>query len=180
MDWYQANERFGLDYAIYVRRSIAIPKMTGQLARQSRNAWCRRNGNHAGRGDIHPKGDLHHAGAERVHRLETEYIIKDERDPGFKRISSGSYGADVPYTKRRRSWAIEGSSAPIRTVWDREARGDFARSSTRNGRFTRKWTIRTCSTTCSMKSWLWPKVTEMWQGTPADMVEIGAARRRAR
>ena len=81
MDWYQANEKFDMDYAIYISpeykyddRDLAHWQATRvDIGEDDR-------GNHRWEETIEtPEGNLHHAGAwNDVTPWETEVIIKNE------------------------------------------------------------------------------------------------------
>ncbi len=83
MDWYQAFEKFGMDYAIY-------ESPVYHFADSSANQWiCQRrdlgmdgDGNRCWEETIQtPKGELHHAGAaSAITPWETEVLIKSRRD----------------------------------------------------------------------------------------------------
>jgi uroporphyrinogen decarboxylase len=83
MDWWQAYERFGMDYAIYV--SPAYVYADKNLARwEAKRTELGRDadGNDRWVETITtPKGQLRHAGAvNEITGWETEYLIKTERD----------------------------------------------------------------------------------------------------
>jgi uroporphyrinogen decarboxylase len=83
MDWWQAYERFDMDYAIYVSPiyNYASRDMEKWRARRT-ELGMDADGNHRWVETITtPKGDLHHAGASNeITPWETEYLIKNERD----------------------------------------------------------------------------------------------------
>jgi uroporphyrinogen-III decarboxylase len=83
MDWYQANEKFGLDYAIYVE-----PVYRYSDREMSRWQTERKDLGFDADGDSHweetihtPEGILHHAGEiNEITEWEIEPLIKNERD----------------------------------------------------------------------------------------------------
>lgn len=83
MDWWQAYEKFGMDYAIYV--SPRYEFSDGDMAKwrsNRRELGTDADGNHRWEETIStPKGELHHAGAwNEITPWETEYLIKTEED----------------------------------------------------------------------------------------------------
>jgi len=83
MDWYQAYARFGMDYAIYISPDYRYTD--GDLAKWSKNRvdlGTDSDGNHLWEETITtPRGTLHHAGAySTITGWETENLIKNERD----------------------------------------------------------------------------------------------------
>ena len=83
MDWYQANERFSLDHAIYVSpRYIYGEKDLARWQVDRRELGQDADGNWRWDETITtPKGVLHHTGARNeITNWQLEYLIKTERD----------------------------------------------------------------------------------------------------
>ena len=180
MDWYQANERFGLDYAIYVSPEYRYSENDFANWRVNRvTLGADEDGNHAWKETIStPKGDLHHAGAWNAFTAwETEYIIKDERDfeiwNEFRPVPTGVDLSPLHKAKEKlgdrgiiRSHPYSpGQGSPWQsfcTLFDTERAIYLAMD---NPDLLHHMLDEILKKTL--------KVTEMWQGTPADMVEIG-------
>ena len=180
MDWYEANEKFGLDYAIYISPSYTYDD------RDLANWEAKRTDLGVDKDDVRhweetittPKGTLHHAGSSnQITGWETEYLIKNEGDfevwnefyplpiaadftaiqqtrdklgdRGIVRSHPFSPGQGSPW----QSFCIlTGTEPAIFIALDQP---DFLHHAL--GEILDK-TLR---------------VTEMWKGTPADMVETG-------
>ena len=83
MDWWQANKRFDMDYAIYVSpRYIYDDKDLANWEIDHRDLGRDQDGNGRWMEIITtPKGQLQHAGASnKITSWTTEYLLKDERD----------------------------------------------------------------------------------------------------
>ncbi len=180
MDWWQAYEKFGMDYAIYV--SPRYTYTDRDLARwriERKELGKDADGNHRWEETIiTPKGTIHHAGAwNAITAWETEHLIKTEDD--FKlwdEFSPVPVGVDF---------------GPIREVKDRLGDKGIIRShpfSPGQGSPWQSFCTLTGTQQAIMMAVDTPdflhyalnailqktlRVTEMWQGTPADMVETG-------
>jgi hypothetical protein len=83
MDWYQAYEKFGMDYAIYISPDYRYrDKDLAQWIKNRVDLGTDSDGNHLWEETITtPKGALHHAGAwNQITAWDTEALIKNERD----------------------------------------------------------------------------------------------------
>ena len=83
LDWYQANDRFGLDHAIYLSpKYIFADRDLAKWRKAFRDLGQDADGNHRWEETIvTPKGNLHHAGARNQYTgWETEHLIKTEQD----------------------------------------------------------------------------------------------------
>lgn len=180
MDWYQAYEKFDMDWAIYVSPRYIYDEK--ELA----NWDCRRtdlgvdaSGSHCWKETIvTPKGKLHHAGASNEYTgWETEHLIKEEndfelwnefcpvptsidlspvkqarekvRDRGIVRSHPFSPGQGSPWQS---FCTLVGTQTAIYWAYDKREFMHHALLSI-------------------LKKTL--KVTAMWEGSPADMVETG-------
>ena len=81
MDWWEANDRFGLDGAIYVSPDYAYAEEASWVV-DRRELGVDSDGNEVWEETIHtPDGDLHHAGARNaITPWTTEYLIKTPAD----------------------------------------------------------------------------------------------------
>ncbi len=83
IDWYQANERFGLDYAIYVSPDYIYDDadlVNWQTERKKLGKDASGN-QHWEESIITPQGTLHQAGAyNEITGWTTEYLLKNEQD----------------------------------------------------------------------------------------------------
>jgi uroporphyrinogen-III decarboxylase len=178
MDWYQANARFGFDYAIYVSPDYRYDD--ADLARWGktiRDLGLDRDGNHAWEETIEtPKGTLHRAGASNdITGWETEHLIKNEADfelwNQFLPVPSG-----IDFTKVQQAHDKVGDNGIVRSHPFSAGQGSPWQSF--------------CILADTEKAIMWAmdepafvhhalegilaktlRVTELWQGTPADMVE---------
>lgn len=180
MDWYQANERFGLDYAIYVSPDYVYAE--SDLARwrcERRELGVDADGNHCWEETIHtPKGTLRHAGAwNDITPWITEPPIKSEEDFA---LWNEFYPVPirVDFTRVQKERDKVGDRGIIRSHPFSPGQGSPWQSF--------------CMLTDTEKA-IWMaidqpdfvhhalesildktlRVTEMWKGTPADMVELG-------
>ncbi len=180
MDWWQAYEKFDMDFAIYV--SPRYTYSDRDLARwrvERKELGVDADGNHRWEETITtPGGTLHHAGAwNEITPWETEYLIKTEDD--FK-----LWNAYVP--------APTGIDfAPVREVKDRLGDRGIIRShpySFGQGSPWQSFCMLVDTQNAIMMAMDTPDflhhalsailhktldVTEMWKGVPADMVETG-------
>lgn len=180
MDWYQAYERFGMDYAIYLSPEYSYAER--DLANwqvERRDLGLDEDGNSRWVETITtPKGTLRHAGAfNEITGWETELLLKDERDfeiwnaycpvpvaadfarlheardrlgdRGIVRSHPFSPGQGSPWQSFCILW---GTQEAIFMALDKP---DFVHHAL--SEIVAK-TVR---------------VTELWRGTPADMVETG-------
>jgi len=180
MDWYQAYERFGMDYAIYVSPGYRYAeKDLANWQVERTDLGVDDDGNRRWAETIStPKGTLRHTGVQNeITGWETEVLIKTERDfeiwnafcpvpvaADFTAIRKtrerlGDHGIvrSHPFSPGQGSpWQsfciLAGTQEAIFMAIDRP---DFVHYAL--GEILRR-TLR---------------VTEMWQGTPADMVETG-------
>ncbi len=180
MDWWQANAKFGMDYAIYVSpHYIYSDADMAQWRTDHRDLGIDADGNHRWEETIvTPKGTLHHAGARNeITAWEMEYLIKNEDD--FRLWDAY---CPVPTTV---------DFAPIQKVKDRLGDQGIIRShpfSPGQGSPWQSFAKLVGTQEAIMMAIDTPdfvhyaldvilqqtlKVTEMWVGTPADMVETG-------
>jgi uroporphyrinogen decarboxylase len=179
-DWYEACRRFGMDYAIYVSPSYSYdPKDMARWQVGHRELGADADGNHRWEESIAtPGGSLHHAGAwNEFTPWETEYLIKTEADfdlwdrycpvpcaadlspvaQARERLGDRGIVRSHPFSPGQGSpWqsfcTLVGTEEAIFTAMDRP---DFLHHALES---IVQRTLR---------------VTGMWQGTPADMVEVG-------
>jgi uroporphyrinogen-III decarboxylase len=180
MDQWQAFEKFGMDFAIYVSPGYTYDdKSLAKWNRVRKELGIDSDGNHCWEETIiTPKGNLHHAGARNdITGWETEYLIKNIAD--FE-IWNEFYPvpASVDFT-------------PIRIAKDRLGERGIIRSHPFSPGQGSPWqsfctmfdteqaillgmdqpeTLHHILEAIVRKTL---KVTEMWKGTPADMVEVG-------
>jgi len=180
IDWYEANAKFGMDYAIYVSPDYTYAESDlANWRKDRRDLGLDPQGNHAWEETIiTPKGKLHHAGAwNEITAWETEHLIKDESDfelwdrfspipiaVSFEKIQAardklGDKGIvrSHPFSPGQGSpWQsfcmLVGVEPAIMLAMDDPGFVHHALES------ILRHTLR---------------VTEMWKGTPADMVETG-------
>jgi hypothetical protein len=180
IDWYAANERFGMDYAIYVSpRYVYADRDLANWRIERRETGKDASGNDCWEETIHtPKGTLHHTGAQNaITGWEMEYLIKTEAD--FE-IWNAYY--PVP---------IEVDFTPIRETRDRLGDRGIIRSHPFSPGQGSPWQSF-CTKVHTEKAIFWAlddpdfvhhalgeilkqtlQVTELWKGTPADVVEVG-------
>ncbi|MBI5835554.1 MAG: hypothetical protein HZB16_24890 [Armatimonadetes bacterium] len=181
MDWWQAYERFpGLDWAMYVSPGYefdpaALANWRGErrdLGRDERGVY------HWDETITTPDGTLHHAGGyDEITGWETEYLIKNERD------------FEIWNRYRPRPVAVD--LAPVRAAYERLGDRGIIRSHPWSPGQGSPWQSF-CTLVGTQPAILWGmdepgfvhhcleaivtetlRVTEMWAGTPADMVETG-------
>lgn len=180
MDWYQAYEKFGMDYAIYVSPSYSYSD--SDLARwrkERRDLGINTDGDHCWEETIvTPAGTLHHAGASNpITGWETEELIKTPED-----FELWARYCPIP---------IKTDFTAIRQAKDRLGEKGIIRShpySPGQGSPWQSFCILTGTEKAIMMAMDTPdfvhqaletilertlRVTEMWKGTPADMVETG-------
>lgn len=179
-DWYQANEKFGIDGAVYVSPRYSYNE------RDQANWQTDRRHEAADRDGVErwqattttPEGTLHHAGASNQFTgWQTEYLIKNEQDFGlWDRYCPVPTAADL---------------TPIQEARDKLGDGGIIRShpfSPGQGSPWQSFCTMTGSQTAILMAIDQPDfvhhalsrilektlcVTRMWVGTSADMVEIG-------
>ena len=180
MDWYQANAKFDMDYAIYV--SPDYKYSDADLARwrvERKDYPVDADGNHPWEETVHtPGGTLRKAGSyNRITGWETEHLIKNERDfELWNRYAPVPVGIDF---------------SPVRRA--REKLGDkgIVRShpfSPGQGSPWQSFCLMHGTEPAILLAMDQPdllhhilkgilaktlKVTALWQGTPADVVETG-------
>jgi hypothetical protein len=180
MDWWQAYEKFGMDFAIYVSpRYIYSDHDLAQWRRERVELGADADGNHRWEETIHtPDGTLHHAGAwNEITAWEVEDLIKTPDD-----FRLWERYCPVP---------IAADFAPIQAVKDRLGDRGIIRShpfSPGQGSPWQSFCTLVGTQQAIMMAMDTPdflhhaldailqrtlKVTEMWRGTPADMVETG-------
>lgn len=180
MDWWQAYARFGMDYAIYVAPRYTYTDRDLARWRVERTEHSvDADGNHRWEETIvTPRGNLHHAGAwNEITAWETEYLIKTADD--FERWDA-CYPAPTGIDFK-----------PIQQVKDRLGDQGIIRSHPFSPGQGSPWqsfctmigTERAILLAMDEPDFLHHalnailqktlKVTEMWAGTPADMVETG-------
>jgi len=180
MDWWQAYEKFGMDFAIYVSPRYVysdrdLAKWRVERTEQAADA----DGNHCWEETIHtPGGTLHHAGAwNEITAWEVEDLIKTPDD-----FRLWERYCPVP---------IAADFAPIQEVKDRLGDRGIIRShpfSPGQGSPWQSFCTLAGTQQAIMMALDTPdflhhalnailqrtlKVTAMWRGTPADMVETG-------
>lgn len=179
-DWYQANARFGMDYAIYVSPSYRYSDT--DLANwqvQHSELGMDKDQNRCWEETITtPSGDLHHAGAQNdITGWETELLVKNERD-----FEIWDRHCPVP---------ISADFTQIRKAKDQLGDRGIIRShpfSAGQGSPWQSLCILCGTQQAIMMAMDTPdfihhalkailrrtlQVTALWQGTPADMVETG-------
>ncbi|MBI5093267.1 MAG: hypothetical protein HZB26_12610 [Candidatus Hydrogenedentes bacterium] len=180
MDWWQAYERFGMDYAIYVSPDYIYNE-------RDRAKWVveRRDLGVDAEGDRHweetittPKGMLRHAGQwNEITPWETEPLIKNERDfelwNEFVPVPSG-----IDFTKLRETRDRLGDRGIIRSHPYSFGQGSPWQSlcilmDTKEAillMYEKPDFVHHALEQMLQKTL---RVLEMWKGTPADMVETG-------
>ncbi len=180
MDWYQANAKFGMDYAIYISPDYSYDDQTlARWQRQRVDRGVNADGDHCWEETIiTPQGHLHHQGRwNEITGWETESLIKTDRDfELWKEYYPVPVAAD--FTKIRQAREKLGEKGIVRShpfspgqgspwqsfcmlVGTEEAimltqdQPDFVHYALRD---ILEKTLR---------------VTALWKGTPADMVETG-------
>lgn len=180
MDWWQAYEKFDMDYAIYVSplyhygdRDVARWRV------EHKDLGVDMDGNHRWEETIvTPKGNLHHAGAwNEITPWETEFLIKNEDDfklwNEFYPVPTGIDFSPIQKVKDRlgdkgiiRSHPFSpGQGSPWQsfcTMMDTERAIMMAVDQPDFLHYALDAILQ--KTLC---------VLEMWKGTPADMVETG-------
>lgn len=180
MDWWQAYEKFGMDFAIYVSPSYTYSDAA--LARwniKRRELGMDRDGNHLWEETIiTPKGELHHQGAQNaITGWTTEYLIKTPRDfdlwNEFYPVPDGIDFTPIQRAKDRlgdrgiiRSHPFSpGQGSPWQsfcTLFDTEHAIMLG--------MDEPAVLHQYLDAILQKTL---RVTSMWGGTPADMVEVG-------
>lgn len=180
MDWWQAYEKFDMDYAIYVSPNYTYGER--DLARwkvDRKEHGQDEDGNHRWEETIHtPKGTLHHAGAwNDITPWETEHLIKTQDDfklwNEFYPIPVGIDFSPIQKVKDRlgdkgiiRSHPFSpGQGSPWQsfcTLIDTEKAIMMAIDEPDFLHYALDAILQ--KTLCAI---------EMWKGTPADMVEVG-------
>ena len=179
-DWYQAYERFAMDYAIYVSPDYTFSeKDRGHWQIQRTDLGLDKDGSHAWEQTIiTPSGNLHHAGAwNEITGWETEVLVKNEHD-----FAIWDRHLPVP---------VSADFAEIRKARDKLGDRGIIRShpfSAGQGSPWQSFCILVGTQEAIMMAMDTPdfvhhalkailaktlRVTEMWKGTPADMVETG-------
>lgn len=180
MDWYQAYAKFDMDYAIYVSPSYRYDERDlANWERKRIELGLDEDGNHRWEEYIHtPKGDLHHAGAWNAFTgWETEILIKNQRDfELWNAYCPVPITADLTAIRETRDTLGErgivrshpfspGQGSPWQsfcTLYDTE---DAIMLAMDEPDLLHYYLDEILKKTL--------RVTEMWQGTTADMVETG-------
>lgn len=180
MDWWQANEKFGMDYAIYQSPDYLYSEWDVARWRPERkDLGVDLDGDHHWEETIvTPKGTLHHAGEwNELTPWETEPLIKSERDfeiwDEFVPVPVA-----VDFTQLRQTRERLGDKGIIRSHPFSFGQGSPWQSfcilvgtehailwAMEDPQFVHYALERMLDKTL--------RVTEMWKGTPADMVETG-------
>jgi hypothetical protein len=180
MDWWQAYEKFDMDFAIYVSpKYVYSDHDLAQWRRERVELGADADGNHRWEETIHtPEGTLHHAGAwNEITAWEVADLIKTPDDFRlWERYCPAPIAADF---------------TPIREVKDRLGDRGIIRShpfSPGQGSPWQSFCTLVGTQQAIMMAMDTPdflhhalnailqrtlRVTEMWRGTPADMVETG-------
>lgn len=180
MDWYQAYERFDMDYAIYVSpRYTYSERSKADWVSSRKDLGVDADGNHQWTETITtPKGELRHAGAwNEITAWTTEHIIKNENDfEIWNEFYPVPIGADFSELSAARSKL--GDRGIIRSHPFSPGQGSPWQSiCTLMG--TEEAILMAMDTPDLLRHILEEivkktlRVTEMWKGTPADMVEVG-------
>ncbi|MFA6568682.1 MAG: uroporphyrinogen decarboxylase family protein [Victivallales bacterium] len=180
MDQWQAFEKFGMDFAIYVSPSYRYnDKDLANWRRDRKDLGVDSEGNHCWKETITtPKGTLHHGGAwNEITGWETEYPIKNIQDfeiwNAFYPVPSGIDFKPIQDVKERlgdrgiiRSHPFSPSQGSpwqsFCTMFDTEHAIMLGMDEPETLHHILESIVRKTL-----------KVTEMWVGTPADMVEVG-------
>jgi len=179
-DWYQANAKFGLDYAIYASPDyIYNGKDLAKWEKKRVDLSVDADGNHCWDETIvTPKGNLHHRGAwNEITSWETEYLIKTEQD-----FELWNEFQPLP---------IAANFTKVREARDKLGEKGIVRSHPFSPGQGSPWQSF-CTMIDTEKAILLAidqpefvhhalnailqrtlRVTELWKGTPADMVETG-------
>ncbi|MDP6038938.1 MAG: uroporphyrinogen decarboxylase family protein [Candidatus Latescibacteria bacterium] len=180
MGWYQANDRFGLDFAIYVSPHYIYDKK--DLANwQADRIDLGQDDDGNWRWDetiTTPKGPLHHTGARNeITGWEVEYLIKNEHDFNIWN-EFFPIPTDIDFTKIQQAKDKVGDCGIIRSHPFSPGQGSPWQSfCTKVG--TQEAIMMAIDTPDFVHHALSSilektlRVTEMWKGTPADMVEVG-------
>lgn len=180
MDWYQAYAKFGMDYAIYVSPMYQYDeKELANWQVDHRDHGTDVDGNHRWEQTITtPAGTLHHAGASNeITAWETENLLKTPDDFDlWERYSPVPIAAD--FTAIREAREKLGDRGIIRSHPFSPGQGSPWQSFC-----TMIGTEEAIMLGMDEPDFLHHalnailqktlRVTEMWQGTPADMVETG-------
>jgi len=180
IDGWQAFERFGMDLAIYTSPSYSYAEA------DQANWQCNRidlgldaeGDHHWEETVVTPKGTLHHAGeASEITYWETEPLVKNERD-----FEIWNEFLPIP---------VAADITPVRQTRDRLGDRGIVRSHPHSFGQGSPW--QSLCTLVGTEPAIWwaidkpelvhhilsemlkktLRVTEMWQGTPADMIEVG-------
>jgi len=180
MDWYQANDRFGFDNAIYVSPDYRYdPADEARWVKRSHDLGINRDGDRAWEETIEtPKGTLHHAGAgNEITGWTTEHLIKTEADFAlWDQFSPVPIGID--FTKIQQARDKLGDRGIVRSHPFSPGQGSPWQS------FctlvdTEKAIMMAMDEPAFLHHALEAivvktlRVLEMWKGMPADMVEVG-------
>jgi uroporphyrinogen-III decarboxylase len=178
-DWYQACERFGMDCAIYVSPRYEYDEKSRDNWRIDKTVGTDADGNRVWHQVIHtPEGDLTEGGASNPYTSWcSEYPIKSERD--------------FELWAKYRPVPIRADLAPVREAREKVGDRGIVRSHPFSAGQGSPWqSFCTLADTEQAIYWAMDKpqfvhhametilaqtlrVLEMWEGTPADMVETG-------
>lgn len=179
-DWYGAYARFGMDYAIYVSpRYIFAEKDQADWRCEYTDLGTDRDGNRLGRQVIHtPKGDLNRLfAANQFTCWDTEHLLKNERDCELWRdycpLPSG-----IDFTELRQTRDKLGDRGIIRSHPYSAGQGSPWQSFCTL--FGTEPAIMLAMDNPELLHVMLEAIlrrtlraTELWKGTPADMVETG-------
>ena len=179
-DWFQANERFGMDYAIYESPQYRYSgRSQANWAKRDHDLGLDADGNHGWATTITtPKGELHCAGASNAFTgWTTEHLIKNERDfelwNEFLPVPEG-----VDFSSLLRLKDKLGDKGIIRSHPFSPGQGSPWQSFCAMAG-TQEAIMMAMDTPDLLHHILGEilkktrRATELWQGIPSDMVEVG-------
>ncbi|MCE5198961.1 MAG: uroporphyrinogen decarboxylase family protein [Armatimonadota bacterium] len=180
MDWYQAYEKFGMGYAIYVSPDYKFDeKDLAKWQGKRTDLGVDDQGNHLWEEIIEtPEGSLHHAGAwNDITPWETEVLIKNEHDfELWNKYSPMPIAADLSRIREARDRIGDkgivrshpfspGQGSPWQSFCTMVGTEEAIMMAMDNPDFLHYALGEILKKTL--------RVTEMWKGTTADMVETG-------
>jgi uroporphyrinogen decarboxylase len=180
MDWYQAYARFDMDYAIYVSPDYKYRDSDLERWRtEHKDLGVDADGQHHWEATIHtPEGDLHHKGAyNSVTGWETEHLVKNERDfELWARYRPVPIAADFSRIQEARNKLGDRGivrshpfSAGQGSPWQSYCYLVGTQPAIMQAIDTPDFVLHALN--CILEQTL--RVTALWKGTPADMVEAG-------
>jgi uroporphyrinogen decarboxylase len=180
IDWYQAYEKFDMDYAIYVSPTYTYDEQSLANWQVNRvDLGVDDTGARLWRETIvTPEGELHHAGAQNQFTgWETEHLIKSERDfELFIKYEPVPIAADLSFLHATRDKLGDrgiirshpfspGQGSPWQSFCTKVGTEEAIMMAIDKPDFLHYALNAILQKTL--------RVTELWAGTPADMVEIG-------